>query len=100
MAESSSRRITNICIFCGSGFGEIPIFVDVAQELGRVMAQRKIHLVYGGGDLGLMGAVSKAAQDGGSQVLGIIPKTLAEAKPHRKNKRRRKNYFKYVRKTY
>ena len=78
MTESSSRRITNICVFCGSGSGENPIFVDAAKELGRVMAQRKIHLVYGGGDLGLMGAVSKAAQDRGSQVLGIIPKTLAE----------------------
>ena len=41
------------------------------------MTHRKIHLVYGGGSLGLMGAISKAAQDGGSQVLGIIPKTLA-----------------------
>ena len=77
MAESSSQRIRNICVFCGSGSGENPIFVDAAQELGRVMAQKKIHLVYGGGDLRLMGAVSKTAQDGGSQVLGIIPKTLA-----------------------
>ena len=47
--------------------------------MGKVMAQRKIHLVYGSGDLGLMGAVSKAAQDGGSQVLGIIPRALAKA---------------------
>ena len=78
MAESSSRRITNICVFCGSGSGKNPIFVDAAQELGRVMAHRKIHLVYGGGDLGLMGAVSKAVQEGGSQVLGIIPRTLTE----------------------
>ena len=79
MAESSSRQITNICVFCRSGSGNSPKFVEAAQELGRVMAQRKIHLVYGGGDLGLMGAVSKAAQDGGSQVLGIIPRTLEEA---------------------
>ena len=60
MAESSSRQITNICVFCGSGSGENPIFVDAAQELGRVMANRKIHLAYGGGSLGLMRAVSKA----------------------------------------
>ena len=79
MAESSSRWITNICVFYGSGSGNSPKFVEAAQELGRVMAQRKIHLIYGGGDLGLMGAVSKAVQEGGSQVLGIIPKTLAEA---------------------
>ena len=79
MAESSSRRITNICVFYGSGSEENPIFVDAAHELGRVMAQRKIHLVYGGGSLGLLGAVSKDVQEGGSQVFGIIPRTLAEA---------------------
>ena len=79
MAESSSRRISNICVFCGSSSGNSPKFVKTAQELGRVMAQRNIHLVYGGGDLGLMGDVSKAVQERGSQVLGIIPRTLAEA---------------------
>ena len=79
MAESSSRRITNICVFCGSGSGNSPKFVEAAQELGRVMAHRKIHLVYGDGSIGLIGAVSKAVQEGGSQVLGIIPRTLAEA---------------------
>ena len=43
------------------------------------MTKRNMHLVYGGGNLGLMGAISKVAQDRGNQVLGIIPKTLAEA---------------------
>ena len=96
MAKSSSRRITNICVFCGSSSGNSPKFVEAAQELGRVMAQRKIHQVYGDGSLGLMGVISKAVQDG----LGNHSKNSGERKPHQKNKWRRKNYFEYVRKTY
>ena len=74
MAGTSTRKITNIFVFCRSDSGNSPKFVEVAQELGRVMAKRKIHLVYGGGNLGLMGAVSNAVNEGGSQVLGIILK--------------------------
>ena len=47
--------------------------------MGRVLAERNMHLIYGGGNLGLMGIVSKTVNDGGSPVLGIIPKPLAEA---------------------
>lgn len=79
MATTSVRKLTNICVFCGSSPGTGLEFVEAAKELGKVLAERKMHLVYGGGNLGLMGAVSKAAADGGSQVLGIIPKTLADA---------------------
>ena len=79
MATTSARRITNICVFCGSSPGKHNEFLNLAKEVGKVLAERKIHLVYGGGDLGLMGAVSKAANEGGSQVLGIIPKTLADS---------------------
>ena len=63
MAGTSSRQIINICVFYGSGSGNSPKFVQAAQELGRVMAKRKIHLIYGGGNLGLMGAVSKAVKE-------------------------------------
>ena len=65
MEKTSSRQITNICVFCGSNSGNAQEFVETAKELGRVMAQRKMHLVYGGGNLGLMGYVSKAVQEGG-----------------------------------
>ncbi|XVE56838.1 hypothetical protein DITRI_Ditri04bG0042800 [Diplodiscus trichospermus] len=51
-----------------------------ANNLGRVLAKGKIHLVYGGGSLGLIGCVSTAAHVGGSQVLGIIPTALVEGK--------------------
>ncbi|KAJ4713021.1 Cytokinin riboside 5'-monophosphate phosphoribohydrolase [Melia azedarach] len=56
-------------------FGEE--FVKAADNLGRVLAERKLHLVYGGGSLGLMGCVSTAAHVGGSEVVGIIPKALS-----------------------
>ena len=53
------------------------MFVEAANNLGKTLAARKIHLIYGGGSLGLMGCVSTAAHLGGSQVLGIIPTALA-----------------------
>ena len=78
MASSSFPKIKNICVFCGSNPGKEKEFLESANHLGRVLAERKIHLVYGGGSLGLMGSVSIAAFLGGSQVLGVIPKALAE----------------------
>ncbi|XP_061946872.1 probable cytokinin riboside 5'-monophosphate phosphoribohydrolase LOGL10 [Populus nigra] len=78
MASSSVPKIKNICVFCGSSPGKEKEFSELANHLGRVLAERKIHLVYGGGSLGLMGSVSIAVFLGGSQVLGVIPKTLAE----------------------
>jgi len=53
-------------------------FLESANHLGQVLAERKIHLVYGGGSLGLMGGVSITVFLGGSQVLGVVPKALAE----------------------
>ena len=53
-------------------------FLESANHLGRVLAERKIHLVYGGGSLGLMGGVSIAAFLRGNQVLGVVPKALAK----------------------
>jgi uncharacterized protein (TIGR00730 family) len=76
MAGSSSHHIRNICVFGGSSPGKEKEFLESANHLGRVLAERKIHLVYGGGSLGLMGGVSMAAFLGGSQVLGVVPKAL------------------------
>ena len=70
------RQYTNICVFCGSSPGKGVEFLRAANTLGRVLATRKIHVVYGGGSIGLMGTVSTAAYLGGSQVLGIILKTF------------------------
>ena len=78
MAGSSSHHIRNICVFGGSSPGKEKEFLDSTNHLGQVLAERKIHLVYGGGNLGIMGCVSIAAFLGGSQVLGVVPKALAK----------------------
>jgi hypothetical protein len=78
MAGSSSHQIRNICVFGGSNPGKEKEFLESANHLGQVLAERKIHFVYGGGSLGLMGGVSIAAFLGGSQVLGVVPKALAK----------------------
>ena len=65
--------------FCGSNPGKEKEFLESANHLGQVLAERKIHLVYGGGNLGLMGGgVLIAVFLGGSQVLGVVPKALAK----------------------
>ena len=78
MAGSSNHHINNIFVFGGSSPGKEKEFLESANHLGRVLAERKIHLVNGGGSLGLMGGVSMAALMGGSQVLRVVPKALAQ----------------------
>ena len=78
MAGSLGLQIKNICVFSGSCPGKKKEFLESAHHLGQVLAERKIHLVYGGGNLGLMGSVSTTAFLGGSQVLGAISKALAK----------------------
>jgi len=78
MAGSSSHDIRNICVFGGSSLGKEKEFLESANHLGQVLAERKIHLVYGGGSLGLMGGVAIAAFLGGSQVLGVVPEALTK----------------------
>ncbi|XVF17077.1 hypothetical protein REPUB_Repub10bG0086900 [Reevesia pubescens] len=76
MEITSVRQIKNVCVFCESNPGKDEEFLKIANNLGRILAERKIHLVYGGGSIGLMGYVATAAQLGGSQKLGIIPRAL------------------------
>ena len=78
MAGSSALKIKNICVFCGSSLRKEKEFIESANHLGQILAERKIHLVFGGGSLGLMRSVSTTAFLGGSQVLGVIPKALAK----------------------
>jgi len=78
MAGSSSHHIRNICVFGGSSPEKEKEFLESANHLGQVLAKRKIHLVYGGGSLGLMRGVSITAFLGGSKVLGVVPKALAK----------------------
>ncbi|KAK9177303.1 hypothetical protein WN944_029324 [Citrus x changshan-huyou] len=76
MAATSSSQLKNICVLSGFRYGKYKEFVQAAVDLGRAIAKRKLHLVYGGGDRGLSKLVSEAAFVRGSQVLGIIPKAL------------------------
>jgi hypothetical protein len=78
MAGSSSHHIRNICVFGGSSSGKEKEFLESANHLGQVLAERKIHLVYGGGNLGLMGGVAIAVFLGGSQVLEVVPEALTK----------------------
>jgi uncharacterized protein (TIGR00730 family) len=68
--------LTRICVFCGSSAGVRPAYAKAAREVGAALARRKIGLVYGGGSVGLMGAVADAALAGGGEVIGVIPETL------------------------
>src|SRR5512146_1382593 len=65
-----------ICVFCGSSRGNRPVYLDAARATGRALAERGIELVYGGGSVGLMGAVADAVLDAGGAVTGVIPRAL------------------------
>jgi uncharacterized protein (TIGR00730 family) len=65
-----------ICVYCGSGPGSNPKFVESARSFGRILAENNIRLVYGGGSIGLMGAIADSVIDHGGQVTGIIPDFL------------------------
>jgi uncharacterized protein (TIGR00730 family) len=69
-------KIRTICVYCGSGPGTNPRFVEAARLLGKSLAENGIRLVYGGGSIGLMGAVATSALDHGGLVTGIIPDFL------------------------
>jgi uncharacterized protein (TIGR00730 family) len=70
------NQIRTVCVYCGSGPGSNPRFVEAAIALGKVFAENNIRLVYGGGSVGLMGAVAKSTLDHGGSVTGIIPDFL------------------------
>lgn len=73
--------VRTVCVYCGSGFGGDPAFREAAETLGTAIAQAGMGLVYGGGDVGLMGAVARAALSAGGHVTGIIPDFL-QAREH------------------
>ena len=74
-----SQRLESTCVFCGSSDAADPAFLTAAADLGMALAGAKIKLVYGGGGVGLMGAVARAAHQAGGEVLGIIPTFLVGA---------------------
>lgn len=70
------NQIKTVCVYCGSGPGNNPRFVEAAVALGKAFAENNVRLVYGGGSIGLMGAVAKSTLDHGGSVTGIIPEFL------------------------
>jgi uncharacterized protein (TIGR00730 family) len=71
-------KIKSICVYCGSGPGTNPAFMEAARRFGRTLAENRIGLVYGGGSAGLMGACAEAVLDHGGFVTGIIPEFLTD----------------------
>jgi uncharacterized protein (TIGR00730 family) len=65
-----------ICVFCVSNAGSNPIYRNAAEKLGRLLAARQVELVYGAGNIGLMGAVADACLEAGGTVIGVIPEAL------------------------
>ena len=70
------RTFKRICVFCGSSHGANPAYVDAAKNVGSELARRSIGLVYGGGNVGLMGVVADAVLASGGHVIGVIPEAL------------------------
>ena len=70
--------MNSICVFCGSSSGEDPAYAEAARFLGDILARRGITLVYGGGNVGLMGVMADAALEAGGEVIGVIPEALVE----------------------
>ena len=74
--EKSSSKIRKICVYCGSGPGTDPAFIASARAFGAILAKNGVGLVFGGGAVGMMGAIAKSVLDHGGTVTGIIPEFL------------------------
>jgi uncharacterized protein (TIGR00730 family) len=77
-------KINAICVYCGSSPGIDPAFTEAARAFGKILAENRVRLVYGGGSIGLMGALAGAVIDHGGAATGIIPEFLtAKERPRR-----------------
>jgi uncharacterized protein (TIGR00730 family) len=79
----ANNKIRKICVYCGSGPGNDPAYIKAAREFGEILARNGIGLVYGGGNVGLMGEIAHAVLAEGGTVTGIIPEFLV-AREHAK----------------
>jgi uncharacterized protein (TIGR00730 family) len=74
--ETGVADIAKICVYCGSGPGNDPVFLQCAKAFGHAMAEQGIGLIYGGGNIGLMGTLAHAVLERGGHVTGIMPDFL------------------------
>lgn len=70
--------IQSLCVFCGASRGTDPSYIDAAAAFGRLLAEHKIRMIYGGGNVGLMGAAASAAVSAGGEVIGVITEHLSQ----------------------
>jgi uncharacterized protein (TIGR00730 family) len=75
---ATEGQMNRICVFCGTNTGSRPAYGTAARELGRVLAEEGIELVYGGASVGIMGELADSVQEHGGHVTGIIPQQLME----------------------
>src|SRR5688572_3322059 len=68
----------SVAVFCGSNVGNKPVYEALARDLGTAIGQMNLRLVYGGGNVGLMGAIADACLQSGGEVLGVIPEQLMQ----------------------
>lgn len=73
------ERSKSVCVFCSSSDGVAPVFVEAADHLGALIARSGQTLVYGGGRVGLMGALARSVHRNGGRVVGVIPRSLMDA---------------------
>lgn len=78
----TSTMITSVCVFCGSSNGVRPEYAEAAMAMGSAIARRGLKLVYGGGNIGTMGILARAALEEGGKVTGVIPRKLYELVDH------------------
>lgn len=72
------QKLFSVCVFCGARSGQNPAYETAANDMGRTIARNQWRLVYGAGDVGLMGATARAAQKHGADTFGVIPRHLLE----------------------
>ena len=72
--------MVNICVFSGSSYGKHDHYREAADVLGRIIAEKGFGLVYGGGNIGLMGCCARAALKSGAPVIGVIPEYIQDRK--------------------
>jgi len=68
--------LQRVCVFCGSSLGIQPAYAQAADDIGRLLAQRGIELIYGGGNVGLMGRLADACLSHGGRAIGVMPRSL------------------------
>jgi uncharacterized protein (TIGR00730 family) len=71
-----TRQLRSVAVYCASTPGVDPLYAEAAEALGRLLAERGVHLVYGGGHVGLMGVIADAALAAGGEVHGVITRAL------------------------